>query len=366
MRNVLVVMVFLWAVFSPGPPARAQAAGQPAAVPQKRVLTVGAMRAPPFSFQDAQGEWRGIGIDLWDNVAEEMGVEYVIKKYELKGLLDALERGEVDVAAAPLPITPENINHLDFSQAYYFSGLGIAVPRQPARNIFFHVVEELFSTQFLAYVALMGVLLVASGLVVWWIERRINPDQFGRGARGIVDGMWWSAVTMTTVGYGDAAPKSVFGRLLGMVWMFASVVLVSIFTASITTTLTVGRIGGKVAGPEDLSGAVVACVSQGSAEFFLRHTHIKPHTYPDLAAALTALANKEVDAVVDDRPLLLHTVRNAFGKKIEVLGASFDPTAYAFAFPLGGELRKPVNIALWRLRRDRDYWKGITGPYLGE
>ncbi len=205
---------------------------------------------------------------------------------------------------------------MDFSQVYYSGGLGIAVPRQPVGNIFYHVVEELLSAQFLAYVAVMGVLLMCSGLVVWWIERRINPDQFGRGARGLVDGMWWSAVTMTTVGYGDTAPKSVSGRLLGMAWMFASVVLVSIFTASITTTLTVGVIGGKVTSG-DLPTAVVASVPNGAAAAYLliitsNIMCITNRTGPE------RVGPKEVDSVVTTAALL-HAVAKKFSKKVSAL-----------------------------------------------
>lgn len=366
MGKVLAVAMMTWGVLVVAYPARALEEGRQDAPEARRTLIVGAMIAPPFSFKDEQGNWQGISIDLWTDVAEKLDVDFLIREYDQKGLIAAVEHGQVEVAASSLPVSPELIPRMDFSQVYYSGGLGIAVPRQPVGNIFFHVVEELLSAQFLAYVAVMGVLLMCSGLVVWWIERRINPDQFGRGARGLVDGMWWSAVTMTTVGYGDTAPKSVSGRLLGMAWMFASVVLVSIFTASITTTLTVGRIGGKVNGPGDLPTAVVASVPNGAAAAYLRHHHIKYHVYDELDAALSALAQREVDAVVDDRPLLLHAVREKFSKKVEVLSVSFDPTVYAFAFPLDSALRKPVNIALLDLRIDRNYWKSLTGPYIGE
>jgi ABC-type amino acid transport substrate-binding protein len=334
--------------------------------PPPRRLTVGTMQAPPFAQKNAQGEWEGISIDLWQDIAEELNLDYSVAEFDEKGLFAALEKGSIDVAATELPIIPELERRFDFSHPFYMGGLGIAVVDHPVGNIFLHVADELVSAQFLIYVALMGILLLVSGLVVWWIERRINPEQFGHGAKGLVDGMWWSAVTMTTVGYGDAAPKSIAGRLLGMAWMFASVILVSVFTASVTTTLTVGRIGGKINGPGDLQGSAVACIAGSTADDYLRHIHTRPHYYPDIETALTALTNREVDAVVDDRPYLLHVVHNAYSKSIAVLDGSFDPAVYGFAFPLESPLRKKTNIVLLRLRLDRDYWKKLTGPYIGE
>jgi len=363
MRHVLAVAFLACVLWGAPLSAVAQSPAPPPASPG---LKVGVMPVPPFSYKDGQGEWVGISIDLWRDVAEEMGYEYALEEFDGKSLVRAVEQGRIDAAVTILPITPDLERHLDFTHPYYHTGLGIAVLNRPVGNIFLHVVEELVSTQFLIYVALMGVLLMLSGLVVWWIERRINPDQFGRGPKGIVDGMWWSAVTMTTVGYGDAAPKSVAGRLLGMAWMFASVVLVSVFTASVTTTLTVGRMEGKVGGPADLPTAAVGWREGGAAEGYLRHIHASPRQYPDIHAALSALAAGDLDAVVDDRPFLLHTVREGFSKKTAVLDVQFDPMLYGFAFPLGSPLRKQANVILLRLRLDRDYWKKLTGPYIGE
>lgn len=51
------------------------------------------------------------------------------------------------------------------------------------------------------------------------------------------DGIWWSLVTVTTVGYGDVVPDSFSGRLLGTVLIVVGVGLVAILTAGITARL---------------------------------------------------------------------------------------------------------------------------------
>jgi Ion channel len=89
-------------------------------------------------------------------------------------------------------------------------------------------------------------------------EVKINWKTQSRAlGRGIGSALWWSAVTMTTVGYGDLAPRSPAGRLVAIAWMFVSLLLVSWFTASMASILTAERLdagtGGLVVrGPDDL------------------------------------------------------------------------------------------------------------------
>jgi voltage-gated potassium channel len=49
------------------------------------------------------------------------------------------------------------------------------------------------------------------------------------------DGVWWAVVTVTTVGYGDLAPKTVGGRVIGMVLMFVGIAFLSLLTAAIAS-----------------------------------------------------------------------------------------------------------------------------------
>jgi voltage-gated potassium channel len=49
------------------------------------------------------------------------------------------------------------------------------------------------------------------------------------------DGIWWAVVTVTTVGYGDLYPKTVQGRLIGMVLMFVGIGFLSLLTAAVAS-----------------------------------------------------------------------------------------------------------------------------------
>jgi voltage-gated potassium channel len=50
-------------------------------------------------------------------------------------------------------------------------------------------------------------------------------------------GLWWSAQTVTTVGYGDVVPHSTTGRVLAIVVMLSAIAFLTVVTAAVTAIL---------------------------------------------------------------------------------------------------------------------------------
>ncbi|WP_034640123.1 transporter substrate-binding domain-containing protein [Desulfovibrio inopinatus] len=327
-------------------------------------LIVGVKSAPPFAFKDEADQWTGISIRLFKDIAEDLNRQLLFREYTLEDLLTAVENGEIDVAVSALSITPERELRMDFSHPFFTSHLGIAIPAKQDTS-FFSLFSNFFSWQIMGYLAGLLGLLLCVGFLAWLIERRANPEQFRGGKFGLFDGLWWAAVTMTTVGYGDLSPKSPAGRMLALAWMFVSVGLMSFFIAGITTTLTLKHIQGTVHGPEDLVRARTAAVAGASSVVYLKHIFVSPILFSDLDQALDALSEGRVQAVVHDKPLLQYAIHSKHDGKITVLNSAFDPQLYGFAFKRESPLRKPVNISLLSKIEDRDYWHQLVGPYLG-
>ncbi len=65
--------------------------------------------------------------------------------------------------------------------------------------------------ELLVALILAATVLLISATLLWAAESHAQPDTFGSIPRA----MWWSVVTLTTVGYGDVYPVTVIGRILG-------------------------------------------------------------------------------------------------------------------------------------------------------
>jgi voltage-gated potassium channel len=76
-------------------------------------------------------------------------------------------------------------------------------------------------------VLISGLVIVAGGTGL----RLIEP-QTVRG--GFVDGIWWAIVTASTIGYGDIAPNTLWGRVIAVMLMLSGIGLISTLAASIT------------------------------------------------------------------------------------------------------------------------------------
>ncbi|RMX38411.1 hypothetical protein pdam_00011830 [Pocillopora damicornis] len=107
---------------------------------------------------------------------------------------------------------------------------------------------------------LVFILISASlaGVVIWLFERKENTEQFPESfSHGVFEGFWWAFITMTTVGYGDLAPKTIPGKLLGLIWMLAGLIIITMFISIITAALTNVSLLGRT----NLRGVTISVVN---------------------------------------------------------------------------------------------------------
>ena len=318
---------------------------------EEKPLRVVTKVVEPFVIKDGE-RLTGASIDLWKEIAliTEAPFEF-IEVETVTEQLEAVANGEADIAIAAISMTPEREILIDFSYPYFRSGLQIMTKSQQGK-ILFAWLSVILSTQFLAAIAVLLITMFLIGHLVWLVERKDNPDFPQTYWRGIWEGLWWSAVTITTVGYGDKTTKHHLGRVLAIFWMFAGIFLIANFTAVVSSQLTVNELKSSISGVEDLPGKRVATVTGTTSASYLKDFGIPFQGVTVIEEAYELLKNDQVDAIVYDAPVLQYYAATAGKGRLIVVGDPFKRETYGIAFPPNSPHEEEINKALLEISRN--------------
>lgn len=103
--------------------------------------------------------------------------------------------------------------------------------RHTAGLALFWRVMQRSRTALLSIASLFVAIFFAASALAYVFERNVQPEAFGSIPRA----MWWSIVTITTTGYGDLLPATLWGRLLAGWVMVGGVVMFALWAGIIAT-----------------------------------------------------------------------------------------------------------------------------------
>jgi polar amino acid transport system substrate-binding protein len=327
-----------------------------------RVWRVGIFESPPYTMRGADGQWRGLNVDLWKEIASELNLQYRFGEASPDTILDDIAHERLDIAIAPFAATIDRETLIDFTNAFLVAETGIAVRRNGDRERWLTIAQALITPTTLRLYLAITFLVFLAGAVLWLLERRRNPQFSGGALQGMGSGFWWSGVTTVAVGYGDKVPITFWGRMVALLWMFVSLILVTAFTAFVTAKLAVSEFG-QVRGPSSLRNALVGTVEGAAVSELLRYERIRHRVYSSVPKALAALEKGEVNAVVYSAAILDYYAERTPAKAIEVLPQTFDRQNLAFPLTDGSPLRGPINDAL-RHYLSQPGWRDLQDQYL--
>lgn len=364
MRTLLLLLSTV-SIFSFVTEAAAQTPATTTPTAKIRIVT---RNLEPFSF-DKEGRRVGYAAELWDQLARETKLDYEVKVVNSAAeIIDELKNKTADVGVGAISVTAKREEVIDFTQPFYESGLQVLVSGGNgsfADNIM-SLVKNLFNIELIGAFALLMVTMFIISHLVWRYEHKINGDMWPEDyKKGMWESFWWTISTLLVGGADNKGPVGVGGRIIAIVWMLLSIVLVSLLTASFTTTLTINTLKGDINGPGDLPGRKVATVKGSTTETWLGAKGAKVVPFATVTECVAALKGGDVAAVVYDAPVLQYEAGKLNDEKLQMVGPVFERQNYAFALQQDSALRESLNQALLKLT-EQGVGNELRKKYFGE
>lgn len=153
-------------------------------------------------------------------------VEFFVRFARAESKLAFMKWGWIDLISS-IP----NVDFLRFGRTLRLIRLlRILRAFRSTRHLVSHVFQNKAQGAFTSVVMLAALLVIVSSISILQVETDPNSN-----IKTAEDAIWWSYVTVTTVGYGDKFPVTTEGRIIGMVLMTAGVGLFGTFTGFISS-----------------------------------------------------------------------------------------------------------------------------------
>jgi ABC-type amino acid transport substrate-binding protein len=330
-------------------------------VPPK--IRVGYVFSPPYLI-NKNGKRSGVCFDLWKLVSDSLRINSEMVYYASHdSLLNDLRTGKIDLSICPYTATTDRLHHFRLSIPFHISNMGIVSRAENHRPII-QTIRHIFSWEVLRWLVMVLIIVSVFAFFLWLAERKSNSLQFHPSAKGVLDGIWWAFVTMTTVGYGDKIPKTNVGKILAIAWMFFAIGLFFVASGVISSELTLNKLQSRIQSSNDLTHCRVGAVSGSGYAETLNNQGINPILYNTPWDGYTALESEAIDALVDDLALLKYIV--AFHKKentLVVIPSGLNLQYFSFMISKNNaNLTDQLNTALLSAI-DSDSWEEILARY---
>ncbi|XP_068134973.1 glutamate receptor 2 isoform X1 [Hyperolius riggenbachi] len=361
----------------------------------KTVIVTTILEAPYVMFKknadqfEGNDRYEGYCVDLATEIARHCGFKYKLTivadgKYGARdaetkiwnGMVGELVYGKADIAIAPLTITLVREEVIDFSKPFMSLGISIMIkkPQKSKPGVFSFLdplAYEIWMCIVFAYIGVSVVLFLVSRFspYEWHTEEfedgRETQSNDSSNEFGIFNSLWFSLGAFMQQGC-DISPRSLSGRIVGGVWWFFTLIIISSYTANLAAFLTVERMVSPIESAEDLSKQTeiaYGTLDSGSTKEFFRRSKIavfdKMWTYmksaePSVFVKTTAEGVARVRKSKGKYAYLLESTMNEYIEQRKPcdtmkVGGNLDSKGYGIATPKQSPLRNAVNLAVLKL-----------------
>ncbi|XP_063310987.1 glutamate receptor ionotropic, kainate 3 [Pelobates fuscus] len=343
--------------------------------------------------------FEGFCIDLLKNVSAILGFDYDIRlvedgrygsqdeKGQWNGLVKELIDHKADLAVAPLTITHIREKVIDFTKPFMTLGISILYRKangtSPSVFSFLNPLSpDIWMYILLAYLGVSCVLFVIARFspYEWYDAHPCNPGtDIVENNFTLLNSFWFAVGALMQQG-SELMPKALSTRIIGGIWWFFTLIIISSYTANLAAFLTVERMESAIDSADDLAKQTkieYGAVADGATMNFFKKSHISTFEkmWAFMSSKPSALVKSNEEGIQrvlsSDYALLMEstsieyvTQRNC---NLTQIGGIIDSKGYGIGTPMGSPYRDRISIAILQLlesdeiHKMKDRWWRTSG-----
>ncbi|XP_031234483.1 glutamate receptor ionotropic, kainate 3 isoform X2 [Peromyscus maniculatus bairdii] len=345
--------------------------------------------------------FEGYCIDLLKELAHILGFSYEIRlvedgkygaqddKGQWNGMVKELIDHKADLAVAPLTITHVREKAIDFSKPFMTLGVSILYRKPNGTNpsvfSFLNPLSpDIWMYVLLAYLGVSCVLFVIARFspYEWYDAHPCNPgSEVVENNFTLLNSFWFGMGSLMQQG-SELMPKALSTRIIGGIWWFFTLIIISSYTANLAAFLTVERMESPIDSADDLAKQTkieYGAVKDGATMTFFKKSKISTFEkmWAFMSSKPSALVKNNEEGIqrtlTADYALLMEsttieyiTQRNC---NLTQIGGLIDSKGYGIGTPMGSPYRDKITIAILQLQEEdklhimkEKWWRGSGCP----
>ncbi|XP_041844459.1 glutamate receptor ionotropic, kainate 3 [Melanotaenia boesemani] len=344
--------------------------------------------------------FEGFCIDLLKELANILGFTYEIRlvpdgkygsqddKGQWNGMIRELIEHRADLAVAPLTITYVREKFIDFTKPFMNTGISILY-RKPnsTNNGFFSFLNpmtpDIWVYILLAYLGVSCVLFVIARFspYEWYDAHPCNPgSDVVENNFTLLNSFWFGVGSLMQQG-SELMPKALSTRIIGGIWWFFTLIIISSYTANLAAFLTVERMDSPVDSADDIAKQTkieYGVVKDGATMSFFRKSRVstfekmwafmssRPRTslVKSIEDGIQRVLKSDYALIMESTTIDYITRRNC---NLTQVGGNIDSKGYGIGTPLGSPYRDKITIAILSILEDgrlhmlkEKWWSGSS------
>ncbi|KAK5903443.1 hypothetical protein CgunFtcFv8_007223 [Champsocephalus gunnari] len=347
--------------------------------------------------------FEGYCIDLLRELSAILGFRYEVRlvedgKYgaldestgQWNGMVRELIDHKSDLAVAPLAITYVREKVIDFSKPYMTLGISILYRKPNGTNPGVFSFLNPLSPDIWMYI-LLACLGVSCVLFViarfspyeWYNPHPCNPDSdVVENNFTLLNSFWFGVGALMQQG-SELMPKALSTRIVGGIWWFFTLIIISSYTANLAAFLTVERMESPIDSADDLAKQtkiLYGVTEDGATMTFFKKTKISTYDkmwefmnsrrqtvmVKTMEEGIQRVLTSDYAFLMESTTIEFVTQRNC---NLTQIGGLIDSKAYGVGTPMGSPYRDKITIAILQLQEEgklhmmkEKWWRGNGCP----